>query len=63
MKDAVVMRTVQGQSRGFGFCVFQSAQVCELVLRNKNHVIDNRRVSFYFTNLQLGRCTFSFTQR
>lgn len=44
VKDAVVMRTMQGQSRGFGFCVFQNSRSCQAVLKNKNHVIDNRRV-------------------
>ena len=44
IREAIVMRTSSGQSRGFGFCVFQDAQVCEAVLANKNHIIDNRRV-------------------
>ena len=44
MKEATVMRKPQGQSRGFGFCVFEDSQVCQNVLKCKNHIIDNRRV-------------------
>ena len=39
------MRTHEGQSRGFGFCVFHSPSVFRAVLNTRNHMIDNRRVS------------------
>ena len=46
VKEAMVMRTREGQSRGFGFCVFNKKRVCQNVLKVKTHIIDNRRVLF-----------------
>ena len=51
------MRTHEGQSRGFGFCVFHSPSVFRAVLNTRNHMIDNRRVgTYWFPLIILGRC-------
>ena len=51
------MRTHDGQSRGFGFCVFHSNRVCQRVIKTKTHVIDNRRVVFFNRAYFVGRCS------
>ena len=51
------MRTHDGQSRGFGFCVFQSNRVCQRVIKTKTHVIDNRRVVLCVLVEFVGRCS------
>ena len=51
------MRTHDGQSRGFGFCVFHSNRICQRVIKTKTHVIDNRRVVFFSSVYFVGRCS------
>lgn len=46
VKEAIVMKSTNGESRGFGFCVFMENDAYQAALRNRNHVIDSRRVCF-----------------